>query len=63
MIGAGGHRDHPDHARPHPLAGGTLLGGILSLGGTLLGGTPHLRHLVVVYARRALSEALAVAAS
>jgi hypothetical protein len=79
VIGAGGHRDRPDHARPHSLAsgtplGGTPLGGTRSLGGTLLGGTrslggiplggaPHLRHLVVVYTRRALSEAFAVAAS
>jgi hypothetical protein len=68
VIGAGGHRDRPDHARPHPVAGATPLsaiplGGTRSLGGIPLGGAPHLRHLVVVYARRALSEAFAVAAS
>ena len=63
VIGAGGHRDRPDHARPHPLASGTPLGGTRSLGGIPLGGTPHLRHLVVVYTRRTLSEAFAVAAS
>ena len=74
VIGADGHRDRPDHARPHlsPAApfsaassrsAASSLGGILSLGGIPLGGTPHLRHLVVVYARRALSKAFAVAAS
>jgi hypothetical protein len=40
-----------------------MLGGTLSLGGIPLGGTSRLRHLIFVYARRALSEAFAVAAS
>ena len=48
VIGAGGHRDRPDHARPHPLASGTPLGGTRSLGGTPLGGTPHLDRKSVV---------------
>ena len=39
VIGAGGHRDRADHARRHPLAGGTPLGGTLLLRGTPLCGT------------------------
>jgi hypothetical protein len=57
VIGAGGHRDRPDHARRHPLGSGTLLGS------APFGGTPYLRHPVVVCARRALNEAFAGAAS